>query len=862
LPPLPGATYVVEQPSAGEAPPHAPPRYAEVVVDAHTTIPDDRFTYEAPAHLALRPGHLVRVPFGQRTVHGVVVALTDDLQVDYVRPVLGLLHPEPVVDDVHIELARWIASYYITPLFDALAPMLPPGFRARSRPSIRLVEGAPLDDPVTLGKLTPGARRLLTYLRANPRRPRQLAALTRTLGPWVPNAARALIHARVAEEHVAEPATRSAQRLVQVVRPLLGRDELAKAAADSLARAPKQAALVRKVAEPATVAYEAIAARAEFGASALASLVRKGLLAVESVATSPTRSPGAAGGEPPLLPTGPQVEALARINAAQGDPARQPRTFLLHGVTGSGKTEVYLQALAHCMGIGKRAIVLVPELSLTPQTMKRFEARFPGQVALLQSGLKATSHWETWWQVHGGARGIVVGPRSALFAPQRDLGLIILDEEHEWTYKQVDPSPRYHARDAARELARLTGAVVVLGSATPDIATAYDAERGAIERLSLPSRIERSGAPTSLAEVRVVDMRDELKAGNRGIFSRALHDSLRRTLADGKQAILFLNRRGSGGIVECRNCGHVMRCPRCATPFTLHSPAEHASVEQKEANGHEPRNARLAGTLLCHHCNRRRGVPARCPNCRSPRIRSLGLGTQRLVEEVHAMAPSARVLRWDRDAAPSAAAHAELLERFESGEADVLVGTQMIAKGLDIASVTLVGVVLADLGLHMPDYRAPERTFQLLTQVAGRAGRGATRGVAIIQTYAPEHYAVQAAARQDYEGFYEREMAYRRAQGNPPAGRLVRLLFGHGEAAAARAEAVRLAALLRKVAREWDMTSVDVVGPAPAYPPRVRGAWRWHIYVRGPEQGQDPRILLEKVVLPPAWTIDVDPVGA
>ena len=481
----------------------------------------------------------------------------------------------------------------------------------------------------------------------------------------------------------------------------------------------------------------------------------------------------------------------------------------------------------------------MPELSLTPQAVGRFEARFPGQVALLQSGLSPARHWEAWWAVHDSERGVVVGPRSAIFAPQHGVGLIILDEEHEWTYKQADASPRYHARDVALELGRLTGSVVVLGSATPDVASAYAAERGAYAHLTLPGRIERSGAPTQRADVHVVDMREELKAGNSSIFSRRLQDGLHRVIDQGQQAILFLNRRGSAGIVQCRNCGHSMRCYRCGTNYTLHGQSDQS-----------------AGTLVCHRCNRRRRMPATCPNCHSPRIRSLGIGTQRLVAEVSTLLPEARVLRWDRDTASTLAAHADLLNRFEGHEADILVGTQMIAKGLDIPSVTLVGVVLSDLGLHLPDFRAPERTFQLLTQVAGRAGRGTDQGEVVTQTYVPEHYAVTSAAHQDYRAFYEREMQYRRAHGNPPISKLIRLAFGHSTERTARNEAQTMASTLRRAAQQWDFRDVDIVGPAPGFPPRMRGAWRWHLFLRGPQ----PRLLLDKVALPPSWTVDVDPV--
>jgi primosomal protein N' (replication factor Y) len=814
--------------------------YVEVVVDSRTNVPGDRFTYECPPGLDLAVGHLVRVPFGQRTLHGVVVALAQELKLDYVKPVLGLVHPEPVLDVAHLKLAEWIARYYRSSLFDAIAPMLPPGMRGRSRTTVQLIADA--DEPE---RLSAGATRLLSYLRSNPR-PHQVAMLTRTLGPWVANAARGLIHAGLLEERMPEPETRPQQRTAQVVRLAVSLADVA-THVESLKRAPRQSSLLAHLASHPTATHFAPAIRREFGATALAGIVAKGLVSLseEPLKLHPT---GGRVGESPLLPTGPQSEALAAINAAQDDPSITPRTFLLEGVTGSGKTEVYLQALARCMDAGKRAIVLVPELSLTPQTVARFEARFPGEVALLQSGLSPMRHWEEWWAVHRGERRIVVGPRSALFAPQRDLGLIILDEEHEWTYKQVDGAPRYHARDVANQMARITGAVVVLGSATPDLGTAYAAERGAIGRLVLPSRIERSGAATHLPGVRIVDMRDELRQGNSSVFSKHLQERLHHTLATGKQAILFLNRRGTAGIVECRNCGHVVKCSRCATPLTLHGPEQ----QREQRTG-----ASQAGTLVCHHCNKRRQVPSVCPNCRSPRIRSLGAGTQKIVEEVRALLPDARVLRWDSDTATTAASHADLLDTFESGEADILVGTQMIAKGLDLPSVTLVGVVLADLGLNLPDFRAPERTFQLLTQVAGRAGRGGGHGEVLIQTYQPDHYAIQAAALQDYPAFYQQEMQYRRDHGNPPLTRLVRLLFGHSDVATARNEAQRMANTLRKIAREWDMQDVDVVGPAPGYPPRLRGAWRWHVFIRA----ANPQLLLDKLTLPPAWVVDVDPVN-
>jgi primosomal protein N' (replication factor Y) len=813
-----------------QASPTAPAPYVDVAVDARTNVRGNRFTYAAPPELALELGHLVRVPFGKRTLHGVVVALTHRIKVDYVKPVASLIHPEPIVDAPRLALAEWVAHYYIASLFDALAPMLPPGLRGRARASIRLVP-----DAIAPDRLSGGPTRLLAYLQANPRT-HPLAVLTRTLGPWVANAARALIEAHVVEEITPDDDSPVAERTVQMARAALPQAMLEEFLGE-LSRAPRQTALLKHIADGA--AYVATDLRKAFGPPTVKTLVDRGLITLTDEALA-APGPSTRAGEVPLLPTGPQSEALAIINAAQDDVNRTPRTLLLEGVTGSGKTEVYLQALAHCMAMGKRAIVLVPELSLTPQTVGRFEARFPGHVALLHSGLSPRRAWDTWWAVHRGERSIVVGARSALFAPQRDLGLIILDEEHEWTYKQVDAAPRYHARDVARDLARHTGAVVILGSATPDLGSAYAAERGVFARIALPSRIERSGAAGSLPDVRIVDMRDELRRGNRSVFSTPLQEALRDRVAKGQQSILFLNRRGSAGIVECRSCGHVMRCSRCDTTLTLHGSGEGRP-----------------GTLVCHHCNRRRRMPTTCPTCHGPHIRALGVGTQRLTDDVQALLPDARVLRWDRDTATTVAAHAEILEQFRSHRADILVGTQMIAKGLDLPSVTLVGVVLADLGLHLPDFRSSERTFQLLTQVAGRAGRGRDPGEVIVQTYDPEHYAIQAAALQDYPAFYATEMSYRRAHGNPPVTRLVRMLFGHTQPTSAKSEAERMVRALHQAARSWDMSDVDIIGPSPAYPPRSRGAWRWHLFVRG----ANPRLLLDKVEVPPSWSVDVDPVN-
>lgn len=534
--------------------------------------------------------------------------------------------------------------------------------------------------------------------------------------------------------------------------------------------------------------------------------------------------------------------------------SHEPLIALLHGVTGSGKTEIYFRALQATLAAGQRAIILVPEISLTAQTVRRFEARFPGRVAVLHGQLSLGQRYAVWDRVRRGEADVVIGPRSALFAPLSRLGLIVLDEAHDASYKQSEPIPlpAYHARDAAIALGRLTGATVLLGSATPDLVTYYRAARGDYRLLHLPHRIlspatekRRSQAAkeyAALPPVRIVDLRQELRAGNRNILSRALQEALHRTLDAGEQVILFLNRRGTATFVLCRDCGHVVQCPNCQIPLTFHRLSDRSPVGS-------------LGRLVCHRCNHRQPAPTRCPQCGRRRIRYFGLGTERVETVVKELYPEARLLRWDRDTA-SGPDHERFLQTFVDHRADVLVGTQMIAKGLDLPLVTLVGVVSADTALYLPDFRAAERTFQLLTQVAGRAGRSHRGGQVIVQTYNPDHYAIQAAARHDYVGFYQQELVYRRQLGYPPFNRLVALRFSHKDPNHARVEAERLNRWLVAEIRRLNL-SADLIGPAPCFLSRFHGRYRWQIVVRAP----DPALLLHDVALPRGWRVDVEPVS-
>ncbi len=512
--------------------------------------------------------------------------------------------------------------------------------------------------------------------------------------------------------------------------------------------------------------------------------------------------------------------------------------FLLHGVTGSGKTELYLRALEKAVAAGRQGIVLVPEISLTPQTIRRFAGRFPGRVAVVHSKLTQGERFDAWRRAREGEVDVVVGSRSALFAPLPDIGVIVVDEEHDAAYKQVR-TPRYHAREAAVQLARLHGAVTLLGSATPSLESMFRARRGHYTLLTLPRRVmghRESGEikMLDLPPVTIVDMRAELRSGNRSMFSQALRDALTETLDRGEQAIIFLNRRGTATFVMCRDCGEVIRCPRCNIPLTHHR----------------------GDVLVCHHCNYRQPMPKTCPKCGSHRIKTFGAGTERVMDALRAEFPRARPLRWDRDVTGGKTSHEAILQDFIDHKADVLVGTQMIAKGLDLPLVTLVGVLSADTGLFLPDFRAAERSFQILMQVAGRAGRSELGGQVIFQTYHPKHYAIVAASQHDYDAFYRTEMRFRQEQGYPPYRRITRLIYLDTSRDRCQQETARVAQALKRRAQSLGLEDFSIIGPAPAFFSRERGKYRWHIIFRS----EDPGALLAGAPLMPNWRIDVDPV--
>lgn len=541
----------------------------------------------------------------------------------------------------------------------------------------------------------------------------------------------------------------------------------------------------------------------------------------------------------PPLPASEQIRPF-HLNPAQARAVEAIATgapgsaFLLYGVTGSGKTEVYLQAIARTLAEGKSAIMLVPEIALTPQTVARFRSRFGDRLALMHSTLSDGERFDEWQRLRDGEACVAIGARSAVFAPLSNLGLIILDEEHEGSYKQ-DTAPRYHARSVALRRAKLEGAKVILGSATPSVETFYRAQTGEITRLDLPHRV--SGRP--LPPVELVDMREELRAGNRKIFSRALLSALREHLGRGEQAILLMNRRGYASFVLCRSCGEAITCPSCSVSLTYHKDHDR---------------------LRCHLCNFAASNPERCPSCRSPFIKYFGAGTQQVAEVAAQLLPEARILRLDRDTTTRKDSHRRILEAFASGEANVLIGTQMVAKGLDLPRVSLVGVVAADVALNLPEFRASERSFQLITQVAGRAGRADLPGRVIVQTYAPEHPSLRFARTHDYDGFFVQELADREALGYPPFRRLVHVVFSAETPEAAWAAAEAAGDRLR------DTEDLEVLGPAEAPIALIRGRYRVRILLKAEEveiarralqaalrPGQLPRASGLRVV------VDVDP---
>jgi len=848
------------------------PVYASVVVETETSRIPQPFTYRVPPNQVsdVEIGASVLVPFAGRDLLGYVVGLSNEAPqgLAVVKDVIERVRIEPLFDAGLVGVTDWIAHYYHCSIRDALRPLIPRFMTSSLKtivsasPAVReilsysrmlnfgqevqlffeqqgetvtnVLQGLPM-------KVTPKQKQVMELLTANLdglEMEDLLARLqTKRLGDTLKKLKeRGLVTVvkSVVAPH-AQPKRRKAYRYVRTP----GEEE-----AKTLNVTAKQASILAEMerlrkldfgrAKP--VLQAEIKWRLGVSAVPMDALVEKGLLEVVHVEVRRDPWPSSGKSSAPRQLTEHQESAYQAISSSV-DRNRGER-FLLHGVTASGKTEVYLQSIQTALDNHQQSIVLVPEISLTAQVMDIFQARFGDRVAVLHSALSIGERYDEWRRIRSGEASVIVGARSGVFAPVPNPGLIVLDEEHEGSYKQ-DRAPRYHARQVAARRAHTSGATLVLGSATPSVESFYLAEKGRMKLLEMPTRIDDRPMPP----VHIVDQREEFAVG-RGLFSDRLEDAICRRLARKEQVILFLNRRGYSASILCRDCGYSAKCPNCSVSLTYHAPS----------GSRRP-------YMQCHHCDHHEPAPSVCPRCGGSRIKFFGLGTERIEIETQKMFPDARILRLDRDTTSRKDAHRRILTRFRNEDADILIGTQMVAKGLDFPRVTLVGVVAADTGLNMPDFRASERAFQLLTQVAGRAGRADLPGEVVIQTFNPDHYAIQAAVKHDYDQFYREEIVFREALKYPPFSYLANIIAttdsfdGAGIAIDAVAKAVRTTA---------DPNLVQLLGPVAAPISKLQNRYRRHLLLKAPDANvlgatlEEAMKQLDESVLD-TLTVDVDP---
>ena len=805
------------------------PEGSYLYCDVSLPVPlDQPFTYSLPDTLRhrVRVGSRLIVPFGTRKLTGVILRCHDDPPPVATRDALRLIDSEPVLSAELMALGRWIAGYYCSPLGDVLRGMLPLSSEIRrgkvwtltdsGRDAARqlLLDSSP-DDPV------------LQILRMLEKRPLSASYLAKIM-PLADKAIRALERKRfiVAEQVQVErdPLRAPSDRL---------RVELsgggAKGPEPKLNKPERELRAFLEL-HPGSHNLKELEEAVKHSSAAARSLARKGIVSLK----------------PETVAIKVAIRARHELNPAQQAAfqqihetiqAKRFQTFLLHGVTGSGKTEVYLTAIETTLAEGRSALLMVPEIALTPQMAGQFFSRFGDRVAILHSAFTDVERTEQWRRIRSGVASVVVGTRSGVFAPVQNLGLIVVDEEHDGSYKQEE-NPRYNGRDVAIVRAQGAGACVILGSATPSLESRYNAEKGKYTLLELPGRIEARPMP----HVELIDMRQEfLETRKQETFSRRLIEALGQRVESGEQTIVLLNRRGFSSFVACRACGERVQCINCSLTLTYHK-----------------RDRRL----LCHYCGYAEKVPSQCPKCASEHIYFLGIGSERVEEELHRAFPAARIARLDRDTVTGKRQYETILQDFREGNYDMLVGTQMIAKGHDIPNVTLVGVVAADMGLGMPDFRAAERTFQLLTQVAGRAGRGSLPGIVLVQTINPDHYAVRLAAAQDYQGFYEKELNFRRMMHYPPFSAMANVLVRSEKKEMAMRMSTELGYLLNPPPEK-----LRVMGPAEAPVPRLKNEYRYQFLIKAASR-KALNELLQKIrhfALEHKWgatalVIDVDPL--
>jgi primosomal protein N' (replication factor Y) len=820
-------------------------RYAEVIVGVTAKKLDKVFHYGVPEQLkaTLTEGMRVIVPFGARTVEGYVLGFTDIAGVPDcdIKDIIGTTDKEALLQHDLLALAGWIAERYMCSKVEAINAMMPKGARVTGHRYVFPAEeynAGKNEDLSSLKELEYQAFQCIVnrvkitekeiYRQFGERKGRSALKTLNGLG---------LIKIQGEIKAGLKP------QVLHKVELAIDENQLQEIITGLQKSAPKQAQALKTARANGPAGIQDLVNKAGVSIYTVRELIKKGWLEVK--ATEVRRDPYCSKEferTQALKLNNQQLKALKKINSAID--SGKHKTFLLHGVTGSGKTEIYLQAIDHCLKKGKQAIVLVPEISLTPMMIERFKGRFGDMVAVFHSRLSEGERFDEWRMIKSGQVKVVVGARSAVFAPFGNLGLIIIDEEHETTYKQED-TPKYHARDVAVVRAKLCRSVVILGSATPSLESYARAKAGNYDLLTLNDRVCERPMPV----VEVIDLREEIQAGHSSIFSRSLINKVQEALKKKEQVILFLNRRGYSTFVVCRECGLVMKCPKCSISLTLHA---------------------RENELRCHYCNFSRQAPVNCPKCSSKSIRHFGIGTQRVEAEAQKWFPDANIARMDMDTTTRKGSHEKILNTFKLGEADILIGTQMIAKGHDFPGVTLVGVITADTALNLPDFRAAERTFQLMTQVAGRAGRGGTPGEVIVQTYNPEHFSILSAQTHDYRQFYAQEMNTREVLGYPPYCSLVRIVvLGMDENNVIRGAEILAENLRQAVAVQNLGVEQPLLGPAPAPVNKLKNRYRWQICIRGTpgrlirnvisaalEKAEKDRYLANLGI-----SIDVDPVG-
>ncbi|NJR59593.1 MAG: primosomal protein N' [Cyanobacteria bacterium CRU_2_1] len=857
LTPAVRSSIIVTESKAPYPAPMSKPHWIEVLVDCPGA--QGLYTYLLPCDLAAQPGDILSVPFGTQQVGAVAIRLLDQLPIDLepsaIRPVEDVVS-RAFFPPTYWDLLQRVADYYCTPLIQVVRVALPPGLLGRSQRRIRLIPNVIPDGASAF--LQSAAQQILTLLQAQKQGDyswhylqRQVRGANRGL--------RDLMQRGWVESYLEPPAPmRPKQQQAVTLIDLQHSDDVT----------PRQREILEVLKRQGGEMWlQELLQTCQVSSSTLKTLVQKGYVVIQPREVLRLETSSSAPDQPKsLIPA--QTEAVSTITALKGF-----AQVLLHGVTGSGKTEVYLQTIAPLLAQGKSALILVPEIGLTPQLTDRFRARFGKSVRVYHSALSDGERYDTWRLMLNGMPQVVIGTRSAIFAPLPNLGVIILDEEHDGSFKQDQPAPCYHARTVAQWRAELINCPLILGSATPSLESwvaaigdqeienrmATDQETDRTNRdptittpnsklpplyLSLPQRIHARPMPP----IEVVDMRQELQQGNRSIFSRSLQTALQQMKEQGQQGVLFIHRRGHSTFVSCRSCGYVLDCPHCDVSLTYHQP---------QIGGY--------ASLRCHYCGYGQTHPQQCPACGSPYLKHFGSGTQRVMQELSLQFPELRCLRFDSDTTRAKGAHRALLTRFAQGDADVLVGTQMLTKGIDLPQVTLVGVMAADGLLHLADFRASERAFQTLIQVAGRAGRGDDPGRVILQTYSPNHSVIEAVKRQDYQAFAESELHYREALHYPPCGRLILLRLSGMDATTVRETAEELAQWLRShLQRSSNPSSYELLGPAPASIARVSRRYRWQILLKclpnSPVELPDWGELRSRCPTAISLTIDVDPL--